>query len=73
LKTRKTLLQWAEYAMYGRVFKFEEDPANPSRVTAFASFGGLLMTLKATPQTTQHFSVDQTLYILLSGAPHRRR
>ena len=65
MRRRKTLLDSYEYAMYGRVYKFEEDPKDP-KVTVFASFGGLLMTLKGFPTLLQKLTVDQTLYILIS-------
>ena len=66
MRRRETLLDSYEYAMYGRVFKFEEDPKDPHRVAAFASFGGLLMNLRAPPASLDRLFVDQALYVLVS-------
>ncbi|KAL0245024.1 hypothetical protein GEMRC1_009104 [Eukaryota sp. GEM-RC1] len=60
--SEETLLDKYEYAMTGRVFRFLEEER---RHSVYASFGGLLMKVKASPQTISAFNLDQIVYILI--------
>lgn len=65
MRRRKTLLDNFEYAVYGRVFKFEEEKGS-SRVIMTASFGGLLLSLKAPFGVFEKITMDLAIYLLLS-------
>lgn len=64
MRRRATLLDEFEYAMYGRVFKFEE--GGKELVTMTASFGGLLLSLKAPFRSVEKFTMDLAVYLLIS-------
>ncbi|KAJ2448969.1 DNA-directed RNA polymerases I, II, and III subunit RPABC3 [Coemansia sp. RSA 2336] len=52
-----------DYVMYGRVYRY--DDASGSKVSAFVSFGGLLMCLEGDVRHLQNFVVGDTVYLLL--------
>ncbi|UKJ87757.1 DNA-directed RNA polymerases I, II, and III subunit [Theileria orientalis] len=52
-----------EYAMYGKIFKFEE--VSSETRTIYASFGGLLMSLTADKQVVADLDLDMKIYILV--------
>lgn len=52
-----------DYVMFGRVYRY--DDASGSKVSAFASFGGLLMCLEGDIRHLQNFAVGDTLYLLI--------
>ncbi|KAK4054794.1 DNA-directed RNA polymerases I, II, and III subunit RPABC3 [Microbotryomycetes sp. JL201] len=52
-----------EYVMYGKVYKFDEDTAE--RVTAYASFGGLLMALSGNYRHLSNVTVGDYIYLLM--------
>ncbi|ORY85377.1 RNA polymerase I [Leucosporidium creatinivorum] len=54
--------EW-EYVMYGKVYKFDEETAE--RVTAYASFGGLLMALSGSYRHVSGVTVGEYVYLLL--------
>lgn len=51
-----------EYVMYGKVYKFDGQAAE--RVTAYASFGGLLMALKGDYRHLSAVTVGENIYLL---------
>ncbi|KAK9895937.1 RNA polymerase I [Cystobasidium minutum MCA 4210] len=51
-----------EYVMYGKVYKF--DGAAAERVTAYASFGGLLMALTGAYRHVSNITVGDNIYLL---------
>ncbi|KAL0221671.1 hypothetical protein RCL1_001525 [Eukaryota sp. TZLM3-RCL] len=59
------LLDRYEYAMSGRVFRFLEEERKHS---VYASFGGLLMKVRSSPQAISAFNLDQQVYILIRKA-----
>ncbi|KAJ1964772.1 DNA-directed RNA polymerases I, II, and III subunit RPABC3 [Dipsacomyces acuminosporus] len=52
-----------DYVMFGRVYRY--DDASGAKVSAFASFGGLLMCLEGDIRHLQNLVVGDTLYLLL--------
>ena len=48
---------------YGKVYKFDED--SKDRVTAYASYGGLLMALSGSYRHVNQISVGQPIYLLI--------
>lgn len=62
---KKTVLDEYEYAMYGKVFKWEQDNSNEKNVAIYASFGGLLMMLKGDPKALSGVSPDARIYLLM--------
>ncbi|KAK4058206.1 DNA-directed RNA polymerases I, II, and III subunit RPABC3 [Microbotryomycetes sp. JL221] len=52
-----------EYVMYGKVYKFDQD--NQERVTAYASFGGLLMALSGDYRHLSNVTVGDYVYLLM--------
>lgn len=52
-----------QYVMYGKVYKFDE--GTEDRVSAYASFGGLLMALSGSYRHVNSITVGQNIYILL--------
>lgn len=54
-----------EYVMYGQVYRIEGDESEASsRLSAYVSFGGLLMRLQGDANLTG-FEVDQKIYLLM--------
>lgn len=56
-----------EYCMYGIVYRILPDDAHAenSPVSAYASFGGLLMRLHGDATNLSQFEVDQHVYLLM--------
>lgn len=58
-----------EYVMYGKLYRIEgEDNLrehSKSKLSAYVSFGGLLMRLQGDPNNLHGFEVDQDLYLLM--------
>lgn len=56
-----------EYVMYGKIYRIEGEETNneTSRLSAFASFGGLLMRLQGDANNLHGFEVDRNLYLLM--------
>ncbi|KAM0755949.1 DNA-directed RNA polymerase II subunit H [Meredithblackwellia eburnea MCA 4105] len=52
-----------DYVMYGKVYKFDEDTQD--RVTAYASFGGLLMALSGSYRHITGVTVGEYVYLLI--------
>jgi DNA-directed RNA polymerases I, II, and III subunit RPABC3 len=54
--------------MYGKVYRIEGDDAfsdASSRLSAYVSFGGLLMRLQGDANNLHGFEVDQTMFLLM--------
>lgn len=49
--------------MFGKVFKY--DYTSGSRVSIYASFGGLLMLLASEQRVLQHITLGKKIYCLL--------
>jgi len=58
-----------DYVMYGKVYRIEGDEnisdVSIPRVSAYASFGGLLMRLQGDANNLQGMKIDQNIYLLL--------
>ncbi|KAJ1348604.1 DNA-directed RNA polymerases I, II, and III subunit RPABC3 [Parelaphostrongylus tenuis] len=56
-----------EYVMFGRIYRIEGDEAGAdgSRISVYASFGGLLMKLKGEAFNLQNFELDSNIYLLM--------
>lgn len=57
-----------EYVMYGKIYRIEGDEAHneaSSRLSAYVSYGGLLMRLQGDANNLHGFEVDQHLYLLM--------
>lgn len=55
-----------EYVMYGQVYRIEGDDSEASsRLSAFVSFGGLLMRLQGDANNLHGFEIDQKIYLLM--------
>jgi len=59
----QSLLDDADYACYGIVYKIEN---KGEQLAIYASFGGLLLRLTASHQYLDQFRVDLRLYLLIS-------
>ncbi|XP_052207456.1 DNA-directed RNA polymerases II and V subunit 8A-like [Diospyros lotus] len=57
---RKSLADKFEYVMHGKSYRISDN-----KVEICASFGGLLMLLKADPSDAQKLELDQRLFILI--------
>lgn len=54
-----------EYVMFGQVYRIEGDDSEASsRLSAFVSFGGLLMRLQGDANNLHGFEIDQKIYLL---------
>lgn len=62
---RSSLLDRFEYAMYGRVFKYELEKPQNIKVMIYASFGGLLMMMKGDSRNLQGIEMDTKFYLLM--------
>jgi hypothetical protein len=63
---KETFADAFEYVMYGKVFKKEDDNAGGIQKTMVtASFGGLLMRIKADPKNLQEVDIDKRMYVLI--------
>ncbi|OUS43381.1 beta-lactamase-like protein [Ostreococcus tauri] len=66
---KPSLADGYEYVMYGKCYKkVEENAGGLTRASAFVSFGGLLMNLKADPKSLQEVDVDDRIYLLMRAA-----
>ena len=57
-----------EYVMFGKVYRIEGDEfqsETSSRLSAYVSFGGLLMRLQGDANNLHGFEVDQFMYLLM--------
>ncbi|KAJ1735445.1 DNA-directed RNA polymerases I, II, and III subunit RPABC3 [Coemansia sp. BCRC 34490] len=54
-----------DYVMFGRVYRYDDDSG--SKVSAFVSFGGLLMCLEGDIRHLQNFVVGDSVYLLVKG------
>ena len=55
-----------EYVMFGQVYRIEGDDSEASsRLSAFVSFGGLLMRLQGDANNLHGFEIDQKIYVLM--------
>ncbi|KAF8649757.1 hypothetical protein AX16_005524 [Volvariella volvacea WC 439] len=63
-KGRRGLEEDYEYVMYGKVYKFDSGTAET--VTAYASFGGLLMSLSGSFRHMTGIVLGDPIYLLLS-------
>ncbi|KDQ08501.1 hypothetical protein BOTBODRAFT_179853 [Botryobasidium botryosum FD-172 SS1] len=52
-----------EYVMFGKVYKFDEGASEV--VTAYASFGGLLMALTGSYRHMQRIVIGENVYLLM--------
>eukprot|EP01016_Furgasonia_blochmanni_P019302 TRINITY_DN2166_c0_g1_i12.p3 TRINITY_DN2166_c0_g1~~TRINITY_DN2166_c0_g1_i12.p3 ORF type:complete len:184 (-),score=28.44 TRINITY_DN2166_c0_g1_i12:1561-2112(-) len=61
-----TILDRYEYAMYGKVFKVNEEKGESGlNLVVFASFGGLLMSLKGAEPSLKTIPYDSRIYLLI--------
>jgi DNA-directed RNA polymerase I, II, and III subunit RPABC3 len=57
--------------MYGKIYKIVGDEASEtSRLTAYASFGGLLMRIQGEANNLNGFDTDKNIYLLLKKVPN---
>ncbi|KAJ1664442.1 DNA-directed RNA polymerases I, II, and III subunit RPABC3 [Coemansia sp. RSA 1813] len=54
-----------DYVMFGRVYRYDDDSG--SKVSAFMSFGGLLMCLEGDIRHLQNFVVGDSVYLLVKS------
>uniref|UniRef100_A0A3B3ZM06 DNA-directed RNA polymerases I, II, and III subunit RPABC3 n=1 Tax=Periophthalmus magnuspinnatus TaxID=409849 RepID=A0A3B3ZM06_9GOBI len=57
-----------EYVMYGKVYKIEGDETSTeaaTRLSAYVSYGGLLMRLQGDANNLHGFEVDSRVYLLM--------
>lgn len=59
---KSALLDDYEYAMHGKVFKIEQDKL---RMSAYISYGGLLMKLTGTSNSLAAIELDKNVYLLI--------
>lgn len=62
-----------EYVMYGKIYRIEGDEnyhETSTRLSAYASFGGLLMRLQGDANNLHGFEVDSPLYLLMKKVPY---
>jgi len=62
-KGRQGIEKDYEYVMYGKVYKFDE--GSEEVVTAYASFGGLLMALTGSYRHMQGIVIGENVYLLI--------
>ncbi|KAF8475445.1 hypothetical protein JB92DRAFT_3134565 [Gautieria morchelliformis] len=62
-KGRRGLEEDYEYVMYGKVYKFDGEAGEV--VTAYASFGGLLMALTGSHRHLQNIVLGDPVYLLM--------
>ncbi|KAI0274820.1 RNA polymerase [Gloeopeniophorella convolvens] len=62
-KGRRGLEDDYDYVMYGKVYRF--DPGNQETVTAYASFGGLLMSLSGSFRHMANVVLGDPVYLLM--------
>ncbi|KAK7694546.1 hypothetical protein QCA50_001732 [Cerrena zonata] len=64
-KGRRGLEEDYEYVMYGKVYRFDGGGGTSEIVTAYASFGGLLMSLTGSFRHMTSIVLGDPVYILL--------
>ena len=63
---KPSLADGYEYVMYGKCYKkVDENAGGLTRASAYISFGGLLMNLKADPKSLQEIEIDDRIYLLM--------
>ncbi|KAJ7275348.1 hypothetical protein B0H12DRAFT_1207850 [Mycena haematopus] len=62
-KGRRGLEEDYEYVMYGKVYKF--DTGTDELVTAYASFGGLLLSLSGSYRHLTNIVLGEPIYVLM--------
>lgn len=60
-----SLMDSYEYVMHGRVFKVSQGTAKDAKMEVYASFGGLLMSIKGQARNLQKIELDQRIYLLI--------
>lgn len=61
-----------EYVMYGKIYRMDGDEATneaSTRLSAYVSFGGLLMRLQGDANNLHGFAVDSNIYLLMKKVP----
>ncbi|KAK5583147.1 hypothetical protein RB653_004737 [Dictyostelium firmibasis] len=56
-----------DYVMYGKIFKYQKENSS-SKVSVFASFGGLLVLLQGDPRYLPGIELDARIYLLIKKA-----
>ena len=61
------MLDDCDYAMHGKIFAYNHEPYSEvsTLVNVFASFGGLLMSLKGEQRTLAHLEKDMLIYVMI--------
>lgn len=61
-----------EYVMYGKIYRVDWDESNfeSGRLSAYASFGGLLMRIQGEANNLNEFETDKNIYLLLKKVPN---
>ncbi|KYR02288.1 RNA polymerase II core subunit [Tieghemostelium lacteum] len=54
-----------DYVMYGKIFRYQREGQSSSKVSIFASFGGLLMLLQGDPRYLEGIELDDRIYLLI--------
>lgn len=57
-----------EYIMHGKIYRIEGNEnrePNKNKLSAFVSFGGLLMRIQGDPNNLHGFEADQCMYLLM--------
>lgn len=55
-----------EYVMYGKIYRIEGDESDvASRLSAYVSYGGLLMRLQGDANNLHGMTIDQNIYLLM--------
>lgn len=57
-----------EYVMYGKTYRIDEEGSSaeaPTRLSAYVSYGGLLMRLQGDANNLHGMEVDQHVYLLM--------
>ena len=62
---RETLLDEFDYAMYGKVFRYDIAAKHPPRATIIASYGGLLMKMEGNREHFTRLRKGQRIYMLM--------
>lgn len=68
MESEETRADSFEYVMYGKIYRIEGDEASneaSSRLSAYVSYGGLLMRLQGDANNLHGFEVDQNIYLLM--------
>ena len=60
-----SLMDPYEYVMHGKVFKVAAAAGRDGKMEVFASYGGLLMSLKGEPDQLKNCHLDMRIYLLI--------